>query len=250
MLYIDFTSFPKERRKLQRGFPTGTIFFTGGQGAGKSLSATRYIKKLKEKYPDAYIYSNIKLRLADQVISSDEVADHILDRKILGKACGECTHCMDPFDSEVCVDQKEIPIIFFLDEIQTVLFNNKKSVSFETFKAICQQRKALKSIVGTMQEFLDLDIQYRRQLRSVVECTHWGYIQLEFWKDPQTMKYDQEKGDYTGRIEDIKVWKRHNTIYDLYDTLEIVNASMQIDQDKKRAHLKQQSNIIQGSTPT
>ena len=99
---IEWNTFLKKRRKEKRGFPTGTIFFTGSQGAGKSLSATHYIKKLKDRYPNLYVYSNIKLKIADKILTSDQIADHILDVK------------------------DDRPIAFFIDEIQTVLFSGKK----------------------------------------------------------------------------------------------------------------------------
>lgn len=224
---IEYKTFTKPRRKLKRTFPTGTIFFTGKQGAGKSLSATHYLQRLKEKYPNLYIFSNIKLSIADKVIKSEEVSEYIL-----AKITDE--------------NGKQRPIAFFLDEIQTVLFSGKKAVSFETFKAICQQRKALKTIIGTMQEFLDLDIKYRRQLNSQVECFHVGSLQIELWKDPESLRFDQKTNDYVGRTRDIAVWKRHNLAYDIYDTFEIVNATMDMDLEKKKQHLKQST----GSAPT
>lgn len=227
---IEWNTFLKKRRKEKRGFPTGTIFFTGSQGAGKSLSATHYIKKLKDRYPNLYIYSNIKLKIADKILTSDQIADHILDVK------------------------EDRPIAFFIDEIQTVLFSGKKAVSMETFKAICQQRKAEKTIIGTMQEFLDLDIKYRRQLRSQVECFRFWAIQFELWKDPESLRFDSRKNDYIGKTRHINIWKRHNEAYDIYDTYEIVGATMDIDPNKREQYSKQkpQRVIIQnqkGSTP-
>lgn len=249
-MIIEFKTFTKKNTRTKRGFPVGTVFFTGAQGKGKSLSATHYLKRLKERYPDLYIYSNIKLKIADRILKSDEVADHILDRRIEGEACGECEVCLDPERQdygELCVNQKEIPIAFFLDEIQTVLFSAKKSVSFETFRAICQQRKALKTIIGTMQEFLDLDIKYRRQLQSVVEVFNFSSVQFELWKDPTTLKYDQERMDYVGRTREVRIWKRHNEAYRIYNTLEIVDATMGVDEAKRQLYQKPQ---FQGSAPT
>lgn len=226
---VEWKTFAKKRRTVKRGFPTGTVFFTGKQGAGKSLSASHYLWKLKKQYPNLYIYSNIQLQIADKVIKSEEVADYILDKKI-------------------DADGNEIPIAFFLDEIQTVLFSGKKSVSFETFKAICQQRKALKTIIGTMQEFLDLDIKYRRQLQAQVECFHFANVQFELWKDPESLRFDANKNDYVGRTKKVNIWKRHNDAYDIYDTYEIVNATMDIDQSKRSLYEKAKQ-PVNGVTP-
>lgn len=220
---IEWDTFTKKRRKEKWTFPTGTVFFTGPQGAGKSLSATHYIKKLKDRYPNLYVFSNIKLTIADKVLTSDEIADHILD-------------VMD-----------DRPIAFFIDEVQTVLFSGKKAVSMETFKAICQQRKAQKTIIGTMQEFLDLDIRYRRQLQAQVEVFRFGAVQFELWKDPESLRFDRRKNDYVGRTKRINIWKRHNEAFDIYDTYEIVGATMNIDPATRQHYMKQSS---QGSAPT
>lgn len=101
-----------------------------------------------------------------------------------------------------------------------------------------------------MQEFLDLDIKYRRQLDAQVECLHFGPIQMELWKDPASLKFDPKKNDYVGRTHRLHIWKRHNEAYDIYDTFEIVDATMDIDQDKKLKHLKnaQQPQAV-GATP-
>lgn len=230
IMSLEIDTFFKPRRKIKRTFPTGTVLFTGRQGAGKSLSASHYLHRLKKKYPELYIYSNIHLTIADKVIKADEISKYILDIKYNDKG-------------------EQVPIAFFLDEIQTVLFNSKKAVSLETFKAICQQRKALKTIIGTMQEFLDLDIRYRRQLQAQVECSSFLNVQIETWKDPETMKLDKEKGKYIGAVKKRQIWKRHNIAYDLYDTYEIVSATMDIDTIKQQTFFKPDAPIV-GVAPT
>lgn len=203
---VEWSTIPKKRRSDKKDFPTGTIIFTGRQGAGKTLSATHYLVRLKRNYPNMFIFSNIQLTIADKIITSDEVQKYIL-----------------------WVHPKGYPIAFFLDEIQTVLFNSKQSVSIEVFKSICQQRKALKTIIGTAQEFLDIDIRYRRQLNSLVECSPFFKFQCERWVDPDTLSLDPQTNKYIGETKMFNIWKRHNAAFDIYDTYEIVNAVMQID---------------------
>jgi len=211
---IELSTFFKKRVKLKRGFPTGTILFTGAQGAGKSLSASHFLVRLKKKYPNLYIYSNIQLSIADRILKPEEISEHILDVRPDGA-----------------------PIAFFIDEIQTVLYKKGKSaVSFETFRAICQQRKAYKTIIGTLQNYRDLDIEYRQQLRAEVQCLHYGALQLELWRDPSTLKFSVEKNGWTADVYDFNLWKRHTEAYDVYDTFEIVQATMDIDLNKKQAY--------------
>jgi len=215
---IEFDTFFKPRRSEKNPFPSGMVIFVGPQGSGKSLCATHYIKKLKEKYPNLYVYSNIYLTIADKIIDSSDVANHILE------------------------DQAGRPIVFFIDEIQNVLYNKKSSINFETFQAICQQRKAKKTIISTAQQFLDLDIRYRRQLLAQVECIGKKYskFQIELWKDPNTLQYDPTKLNYVGKTFDVHLWKRHNDAFDIYNSYEIVRATMDLD---KTAQLQARQKI-------
>lgn len=226
MISIEYDTFFKKRRKLKRNFPTGTTLFTGAQGKGKTLSATHYIQRLKTKYPNAYIYSNISLEIADRIVTPQEIPEYILDQR------------------------DDQPIIFFIDEIQTVLFakdSGNKNMSFETLRAIAQQRKAQKTIVGTLQNYLDLDIKYRRQISQYVECTYLGAWQMELWKNGYDLKFDPKQNEYVGKVEDIRLWKRHDLAYDLYDTFEIVNATLNLDAQKQKIAGKQS---IHGVAPT
>ena len=257
-LHIDIRSFNKPRRKLKRTFPTGTVFFTGVQGAGKSLSATRRIYQLKRKYPNVYIYSNIKLSIADKVVKSEDVGDYILDRIISGEPCQKCKTCKENKENalndpeyffDACpVGQVERPIIFFIDEIHTVFSNPKVKVSPVILGAIRQQRKALKTIIGTLQDYMELSIDYRRDahVREVVECSHLGPFQLELSRSGQGQKLDRNTNQYIGRIFNVALWKRHNFFYDLYDSYEIINQSIHIDQTIKASYTKR---VDSGSMP-
>lgn len=187
-------------------FPVGMVLFTGHQGAGKSISALHYLMYLQRKYPHARVISNIKL----DVPNFEQKAPEDLEEALLH-------------------DYGREPVIYLLDEIQTLLRGQKGGKSYlspDVLMSIQQQRKANKTILGTLQEFLDLDISYRRQLRSQVQCRHAGNLQIEYWLDPSTLKYDKDNNKYTGKVMDIWLWKRHDLVYDKYDTYEIVKQSI------------------------
>lgn len=116
------------------------------------------------------------------------------------------------------------PTVFLLDEIQVLL--DRENVSGparnQVLKAIQQQRKRKTSIIGTLQVYLDLDIIYRRQIRYVVRCYKFGPLQIERWMDGETLSFNQETNKYEGKTDCIKIWKRHNEMFDLYDTHEVV----------------------------
>jgi hypothetical protein len=204
---IFWGTFTKKATPIKNSFPTGMVLFVGHQGAGKTISAVHYLQYLQQKYPDIIIFSNIKLSLPNStVLKPEEISDYLL--KDFGRQ----------------------PVAFLLDEIQTLLraksSGSSRVLSEETLMSIQQQRKANKTILGTLQEFLDLDITYRRQLLAQVQCRHMGKYQYEFWKLPSSLKYDPEKNDYTGKNMDVWIWKRHDDVYNLYDTFELVKQSI------------------------
>lgn len=203
---IFWKTLAKKATKSGNTFPVGMVLFVGHQGAGKTISALHYAKYLQQKYPEALIFSNIKLDLPNFT----QVAPNDLEEVLLR-------------------DFGRREVIYLLDEIQTLLRGKKGSsrvLSEDTLMSIQQQRKANKTILGTLQEFLDLDISYRRQLRAQVQCRHSGTLQIEFWRDPSTLSYDTEKNDYHGKVMDIWIWKRHDEIYAQYDTYELVKQSI------------------------
>jgi len=203
---IFWKTFPKKATPSGNKFPVGMVLFVGHQGAGKTISAVHYAEYLQQKYPDAMIFSNITINLPNA--RRVEVAE--LEELLLK-------------------DFGRVPVIYILDEIQTLLRGNKggkRVLSEDTLMSIQQQRKANKTILGTLQEFLDLDISYRRQLRAQVQCRHAGNLQIEYWRDPSTLSYNAEKNDYSGKVMDIWLWKRHDEIYAQYDTYELVKQSI------------------------
>lgn len=196
-------SFFKKATPSGNKFPVGMVLFVGHQGAGKTISAVHYAEHLQQKFPDAIGFSNINIDLPNFTrVDVSELEELLL--KDFGRQ----------------------PVIYLLDEIQTLLRAKKGALSPDTLMSIQQQRKANKTILGTLQEFLDLDISYRRQLRAQVQCRHMHNVQIEFWRDPATLGYDPEKNDYSGKVMDIWIWKRHDEIYAKYDTYEIVRQSM------------------------
>lgn len=201
-LQVDWSSFRKPRSKIPGGFPHGMVLFTGEQGGGKSLSQSRYVRQLQLEW-NAKVYSATDYKYADEVIDEGEIADRILTKR------------------------EETPTVFMLDEIQVLLSKGMVGAEqrSEILKAIAQQRKRNTSIVGTLQVFLDLEIQYRRQLKYVVNCRHIGPVQLETWLVGNTLAFNEETNKYEGTVDQTKIWKRNNEVFDLYDTFEVVGDS-------------------------
>lgn len=197
MIIIDWHSFFERRRKLKNGFPVGMVLFTGNQGAGKTLSQSRYVYQLQKNF-NAKVYSATDYKHADVIIEENEIADQIL------------------------TPREDKPTVFLLDEIQVLLDTDSKDSQSKITKAIQQQRKRNTSIIGTLQVYLDIKPLYRRQVNFVVKCSKFGPVQIERWMDGNTLSFDETQNKYVGQTVDIKIWKRHNKMFDLYNTYEVV----------------------------
>ncbi|TAL14828.1 hypothetical protein EPN95_01215 [Patescibacteria group bacterium] len=213
---IHLKTFIKKFTPIKDSFPKGLVLFTGEQGMGKTISAVFYIRTLKEKYPDLIVYSTIQFN-ADYatIVTIPELEKILLTR-----------------------DKDRKPIAFLIDEIQNVLFSKSSKINQQVVMSITQQRKARKTIVGTLQEFLDLDTRYRRQLRAVVRVKRIGRVIYETWLNPETLSFDNDARRYTGKGTH-EIWKLHDETAQMYDTFEIVSQSLEFDSSK-----------LKGSAPT
>lgn len=132
--------------KKQNKFPFGIYFFCGRQGAGKTISAVKYIKDLQKKY-DCLVFSNCEIQNIDGVIS---------DLSNL---------------FEIVENSRGSNIVFFLDEVQN-LFScaNSKNFDENILAFITQQRKNNVHIVVTSQVFTRVAKPLREQAFRVIDC--------------------------------------------------------------------------------
>lgn len=202
----------KKFTPIRDKFPKGLVLFTGAQGQGKTFSAVFYIRQLHKAYPDLIVYSTIKFNAPYVTqVTIDELEKVLLTR-----------------------DDGRRPIAFLIDEIQNVLFSKTGKVNQQVVMAITQQRKARKTIVGTLQEFLDIDARYRRQLLAVVKVRRLARFIIEKWLDPETLTFDDVTRKYVGKLKHPGhvFWKLHDETAQMYDTFEIVSQSLDFDSSK------------------
>ena len=97
--------------------PAGIWCFTGPQGSGKSLSATKCAKRLIRDYPGAILVSNIALRNIDFPVIP-----------------------FTDYSQIVTMDNGIYGIIFLIDELH-ILWNSleSKKIPFEEMAAFCTQ---------------------------------------------------------------------------------------------------------------
>lgn len=157
----DIYSSIKYKRDFRRDHPEyfdpdGILIFCGPQGAGKTLSAVAYVRRLAQAYPQAIICSNVDLHGfpgADRICRYRSIAD-LTD-----------------------ISNGYAGVIYLIDEIH-VLFNSleSKNIDYSVMQEICQQRKQRKHIVGTAQVFQRLAKPFREQFKYAVLCRCFGGV--------------------------------------------------------------------------
>ena len=149
--WIDSIIFARRQAKAHpdRMGLNGIMCFCGEQGSGKTLSAVRYVYHVCQRWPDAWLVTNIDLNLD-------------IDNRIIP---------YDGVDQMVDLDNGELGIIYLIDEMH-LEFNSleSKGMDARTFELVSQQRKARKHIVGTSQVFGHLAYPFSEQFKMAVCC--------------------------------------------------------------------------------
>lgn len=196
------TSFSLEHPEY---FPAdGLVVFCGGQGAGKTLSAVRYLDRLCKDFPSVIVVSNIGLHLSHepaQIIpytSLDDVRE---------------------------MDNGYAGIVLLLDEIQ-ILFNSleSKGIHPSVFQTISQQRKRRLHVIGTTQLFGRLAKPWREQCNVCVDCSALlgGSLQrnsvIDFGSIAEDINGNLTSYEYSYH----SYWFRSPQLFNMYDTFEKV----------------------------
>lgn len=203
----DFFATAKYNREFFRAHPEymrcdGTVLFCGGQGAGKTLSAVRYLYRLHCLYPGAIIVSNIPLNIGVEILPYKSIAD------------------------VSAMDNGYAGIILFLDEIQ-VEFNSIDSLRIHpsVISTISQQRKRRLHVIGTTQLFKRLAKPWREQCNAIIDCEAvlFGKLQINKVVDLGTIAEDSSGNLTTYDYADRFFWFRSKKYFEMYDTLQRVN---------------------------
>lgn len=182
----------------------GIVCFCGRQGKGKTLSAVKYMKDLKDTYPDITILSN----------SDSLVLDHI---KFTG------------IEQLKSLDVKGS--ILFLDEI-TSQFNSldSKTIPREWFTIINMMRKRRLHVVGTCPIFSRLSKAWREQFDYIYKCDT-SFFGLRQYNEIYQNGFDNlldDASDGTLDLVGIQKFWRIPQLYQMYDTYEIIKVRDQL----------------------
>lgn len=189
---IDWRSFLSRTIPLNTGV-FGVYCFTGHQGAGKTYSLNKFIRKHGK---GKKIYSNMTLKGL------------------------EYTYIESPEHLFSLIDEKDCYIIY--DEIFLLMAKSKRM--FEDGKEFLSQMRKQKIIfLTTAQYWLELDVTFRRFVRIQVECTtrplgRLGGILREMYYDTTEIKWSQLDNEYVSPLIARKYSKYEKRFMESYDT--------------------------------
>jgi len=193
-IHIDWGSIPRPTLPLATGV-FGVYCFTGKQGSGKTYSVNKFIRKHAK---GKKIYSNLTFKNL------------------------EYTKITTVDDLMALADQRDCYIVF--DEIFTLMSKSRKNAAMlEEF--LPQMRKVHNIFITTAQEWLELDMTFRRFVRVQVECNtrplgRLGGILKETYYDATNMAWDQLQNEYVAPLITKKFSKYEKRFMVTYDTFE------------------------------
>ena len=199
---IDFRSFREKLEVDKRDLPPmGLRVYTGPQGAGKTLSMVHDALEMLARYPQMMLVTNLEIKIEElkaRTYSFEGAGG-------LRKALNACRN-------------GENGILMLVDEFQ--LFASKKDgVSMDVFHALCQQRKQRRFMMGTAQNWEDVDVSTRKKVKEVVKCcTIAGKFQFDQVYDGYSIKWDNRENNWTCRKIGVSIFKHNTKLYSKYDT--------------------------------
>lgn len=115
--------------------------------------------------------------------------------------------------------------IIFYDELFTLLEKGKLSKNILTF--ISQLRKRGIYLVTTVQEWLDINVTFRRYVRFQIDCSMFNFlglfaVSINQIHDGYKMHWDNDLNEYDAPIIKTTVKKCSKAIADSYDTFEVI----------------------------
>lgn len=196
MIKIDWESLKKKITKIDEKNkpPMGMRIYEAPQGHGKTLSMVHDAWALKRKYPKLYVISNIKLKFANEVIHGATALTEAL-KKTNG----------------------ENGILLIIDEFQ-LFAGKKKGVPYEVFQGLCQQRKHRRFMMGTAQDWEDVDPSARKKVAEVVHCKRIFNLQVNQMFDGYTIKYNNKENGWECKPKGWTIFKHNDELYNSYDT--------------------------------
>lgn len=194
----------KWRTFFKRGFAPkrgnfGIYCYCGKQGSGKTYSVVEYLLENKDKR----IYANI------------------------GSLKGVKYTRIRGFDDLLKL-RSEADCIIFFDEIFTALTKQSK-VTTEVLDFLSQMRKRRIIFLTTAQEWLEINMTFRRYCRYQIDCSIRNFLGLgiltKVFHDAENMKWSQLDNEYVAPVTETTISKLNIDVANSYDTYEQIKTS-------------------------
>lgn len=203
---IYWRTFNKHRSKDEDKFPFGMRFYDGPMGSGKSLSMTWDAIQLKEQYPDMKLISNLIIKDFPDQKNFDTIDELIL---LLEES------------------QYNKHTLVIIDEALTYFAENG-GIDPALMNKITQSRACRRLIFVCSQKFKRLNNRLRDfSLETVICRSFLGIFQINIIRDDTTLHWDKDEMDFVGERKNTVIFKRHDALYDRYDTF----ASIHLNKD-------------------
>lgn len=203
----------KVKTFFKRGFKPsrnkfGVYCYCGKQGKGKTYSAVEYLLDNKDKK----IYANLD-SLKGIEYTPIGGFDDLLDLR------------------------HEHDCIIFFDEIFTALTRNSKMTT-EVLDFLSQMRKRNIVFITTAQEWLEVNITFRRYCRYQIDCNMFPFLSsgllIKTFHDAELMKWSNEANEYVAPIVETTISKCNLEVAKSYDTFETISPTLSSSKSKRR----------------
>lgn len=197
------TFFRKGFKKIHDTY--GVYAWIGKQGDGKTYSVIDWLNE-KSKFTKKKIITNVK-----------SYADHFPNNCIYNPDFYNIIDCFNNGDYDT-------DYIIFYDELFTLLEKGKLNKNILGF--ISQLRKRGIYLVTTVQEWLDINVTFRRYVRFYVECKMINFFgcawSINTIHNGYDMTWNNDINEYESPIIKTTIKKCGKKIADSYDTYEVI----------------------------
>ncbi len=197
-VHIKWRTFLKRGFKMNKG-KFGVYCYHGKQGSGKTYSVVEYLLENSDKK----IYANIK---SLKGVKYTPIGD---------------------FDDLLKLRSEHDCIIFF-DEIFTALTKNTKMTT-EILDFLSQMRKRRIIFLTTAQEWLEINMTFRRYCRYSISCEMRNIFGRAFlikrFHDAENMKWSVQDNEYVAPLLETTISKANLDVANSYDTFEQIRTT-------------------------
>ena len=193
----------RKRDKEKDHFPFGVRFYEAYMGEGKSLSSVWDAFQLAYEYPDMLLFSNLKIKDFPTKQINFSTKDEL-------------------YNFLIQIDNDEINykhILILIDEALPY-FSENQGLSVGTITALTNLRKNKVCMFLNTQKFTRVNNRIRDFSKETVKCsTLFGIFQYNKVRDDKKLVWSKDEMDYIGAKKYSYIFKRHNLLYNSYDTL-------------------------------